>query len=307
MLAAARGVACDEDTLLLARGSQMALDLTARALVRPGDLVAVEALGYRPAWMALSLAGARLEPIPVDERGMQMEALANLCQQERVRAVYLTPHHQYPTTVGLAAPRRLQLLELARTHSFAIIEDDYDNEFHYEGRPTLPLASADTSGVVVYIGTLSKILAPGLRLGFVAAPRPFIDTLANLRMLSDRQGDQTVECAVAEMIEDGEVQRHARRMRRIYQTRRDVLAESLRSKLGARIRFALPAGGMALWAELDLDADKLAVRALDKGVSFYPARRFSFDGKSRPFVRLGFAALSESELREAVRRLASAL
>jgi GntR family transcriptional regulator/MocR family aminotransferase len=307
MLSSARGVACDEETLILVRGSQMALDLTARALVKPGDVVAVEALGYRPAWMALSLAGAELSPIPVDANGMQVDALEKLCAQKRVRAVYLTPHHQYPTTVGLAAPRRMQLLSLARAHKFAVIEDDYDNEFHYEGRPTLPLASADTSGVVVYIGTLSKILAPGLRLGFVAAPKPLIDRLADLRMLSDRQGDQTVECAIAEMIEDGEVQRHARRMRRIYQARRDVLAESLKQKLGSLISFELPAGGMALWAALDLDVDKLAARALEKGVSFYAAKRFSFDNKSPRFARLGFAALTEAELREAVKRLASAL
>src|SRR6185436_9732389 len=163
--------------------------------------------------------------------------------------------HQYPTTVGLAAPRRLQLLSLAREHKIALIEDDYDNEFHYEGRPTLPLASADEAGVVVYIGTLSKILAPGLRLGFVAAPRPFIERLAALRMAIDRQGDQAVECAVAELVEDGELQRHARRMRRTYQARRDVLAENLVARFGKSISFALPAGGMALWARFDLDVD----------------------------------------------------
>src|SRR5207244_3216589 len=174
------GVACDEDTLMLVRGSQMALDLTARALLAPGDVVAVEALGYRPAWAALTRAGAQLHPIPVDGEGLCTDALQQLCAERRVRAVYLTPHHQYPTTVGLAAPRRLQLLALARAERLAIIEDDYDNEFHYEGRPTLPLASADGAGVVIYIGTLSKILGPGLRLAFLAAPRPLIERLADL-------------------------------------------------------------------------------------------------------------------------------
>jgi GntR family transcriptional regulator/MocR family aminotransferase len=240
-----------------------------------------------------------------------VDALEKLCAVQRVRAVYLTPHHQYPTTVGLGAARRLQLLALARAHGLAVIEDDYDNEFHYEGRPTLPLASADDSGVVIYIGTLSKILAPGLRLGFVAAPRPFIERLATLRMTVDRQGDQAVECAVAEMIEDGEVQRHARRMRRIYQGRRDTLAEALTARLGGILSFALPAGGMALWARVApaVDVERWSERARAAGVVFFPGRRFSFAAESRhrPFARLGFAALTEAELREAVRRLAGAL
>jgi GntR family transcriptional regulator/MocR family aminotransferase len=308
MLSAARGVACDEDTLLVVRGSQMALDLTARALISTGDVVAVEALGYRPAWLALQLAGAEIAPIPVDGEGLRVDLLARLCAERRVRALYLTPHHQYPTTVGLAAARRLQLLALARAHRLAIIEDDYDNEFHYEGRPTLPLASADEAGVVVYIGTLSKILAPGLRLGFVAAPRPLIDRLATLRMTSDRQGDQAVECAVAELVEDGEVQRHARRMRRIYQARRDLFAELLKSRFGDRLRFDIPAGGMALWVHApSIDVEAWSLRARDAGVMFYAGRRFAFDHKNRPYARLGFAALSEPELREAVRRMASAL
>ena len=303
MISSARGVACDEDTILITRGSQMALSLAAGALLRPGDVVVVEALGYRPAWLGLEHAGAELVPLGVDGEGLRVDLLARLCAERRVRAVYLTPHHHYPTTVGLAAPRRLQLLQLARAHRFAVFEDDYDNEFHYEGRPTLPLASADDAGVVVYLGTLSKILAPGLRLGFLAAPRPLIERMAALRMILDRQGDQTVECAVAEMIEDGEVQRHARRMRRVYQSRRDALAEALHARFKDRISFQLPAGGMALWARLDGDVDAWAERALERGVLVHPGRRFAFDRKPRPYARLGFAALDENELREAVRRL----
>ena len=272
MLSAARGVACDEETLILLRGSQMAVDLVARALLQPGDVVAVEALGYRPAWSALAATGATLAAIPVDDDGLRVDALERLCSQRRVRAVYLTPHHQYPTTVGLAAARRLQLLALARAHGLAVIEDDYDNEFHYDGRPTLPLASADDAGVVVYIGTLSNILAPGLRLGFVAAPRPLIDRLAALRRIVDRQGDQALECAVAELVEDGEVQRHARRMRRIYQTRRDLLAAALTARLGGVVSFALPAGGMALWARVEppVDVDRWAERAREAGRGLLP-------------------------------------
>lgn len=309
MLTALRGVAAPKEALLITRGSQMALDLVARALIAPGDVVAVEALGYRPAWAALRAAGARLVPLPVDAHGLDTDALAELCDRERVRAVYVTPHHQYPTTAVLSAGRRLALLELARAQRIAVIEDDYDHEFHYDGRPVLPLASADPAGVVVYLGTLSKILAPGLRLGFVVAPAPLLEKLATIRTFVDRQGDHTVERAVAELLEDGEVQRHARRARRVYLARREVLVEALGQRLGDALTFERPAGGMALWARAaaGIDVDAWADRALARKVVFSTARRFTFDGRRRSFVRLGFAALDEKELREAVRRMAAAL
>jgi GntR family transcriptional regulator/MocR family aminotransferase len=304
-----RGLAAGPEDVLITRGSQMAFYLLGRALIAPGDLVAVEAFGYRPAWEALRMAGARLVPLPVDAHGLRVEALSELTQRERVRAVYVTPHHQYPTTATLAPGRRLALLALARAERIAILEDDYHHEFHYHGRPVLPLASADDAGVVVYIGTLSKILAPGLRIGFVVAPVPLIERLATLRLFIDRQGDRAVERAVAELLEEGEAQRHVRRMRRVYEARRNALAEALRARLGDALSFELPAGGMAFWARVadGIDVDTWAERALAEGVAFYPGKRFAFDGRRRPFARLGFAALDEDELREAVRRMASAL
>ncbi|WP_437678720.1 PLP-dependent aminotransferase family protein [Sorangium sp. So ce131] len=309
MLSAVRGLAAGPAALLVTRGSQMALDLVARALIAPGDAVAVESYGYRPAWEALRLAGARLLPVPVDAAGVSVDALAELADRERLRAVYVTPHHQYPTTAVLAPGRRIALLELCRSRRIAVIEDDYDHEFHYDGRPVLPLASADTAGVVVYIGTLSKILAPGLRIGFVVAPEPLIERLALLRTFVDRQGDHVVERAVAELLEDGEVQRHAQRARRIYKARRDALVAELGARLGGALEFRAPAGGMALWAKVDarIDVDGWAERSLARKVAFSAGRRFAFDGKRRPFVRLGFAALDEREIREAVERMTGAL
>jgi len=165
----------------------MALDLLARALLVPGDVVAIEALGYPPAWGAFRRAGATLLPIPVDHEGLNVDALEAAVSRQPVRAVYLTPHHQYPTMVTLSPGRRLRLLDLAHRAQFAILEDDYDYEFHYEGRPVLPLASADAHGTVIYLGTLSKILAPGLRLGFVVAPKRLVQRLAADRFLVDRQ------------------------------------------------------------------------------------------------------------------------
>jgi GntR family transcriptional regulator / MocR family aminotransferase len=309
MLSVSRGLASSGENVIVTRGSQMALDLVARTLVAPGDLVLVEALGYRPAWVAMRSAGARVVGVPLDGRGIKTDAIAKVASQQKIRAVYVTPHHQYPTTVALSAGRRIELLALAARHRFAVIEDDYDHEFHYDGRPILPLASADRAGVVIYVGTLSKVLAPGLRIGYVVAPAPLLERLALLRASVDRQGDLPVEAAVAELLEDGEVQRHIRRARRIYEERRDLLVELLRSSLGSALAFDSPAGGTALWAKIDasIDVDAWYERGLTAGVAFQPARVFAVDGRSKNHARFGFAQLDPAELREAVKRLARAL
>ncbi|ATB32628.1 PLP-dependent aminotransferase family protein [Melittangium boletus] len=309
MLSSVRGLAVGADDLLITRGSQGAVDLVARTLVTPGETVAVEGLGYRPAWHALQLAGARLAPLPVDGEGLRVDALEALSRRTPVRAVYLTPHHHYPTTVTLSPARRLALLAWAREHRVALIEDDYDHEFHYEGRPVLPLASADRDGLVLYVGTLSKVLAPSLRLGFLAAPRPFLEHALGVREAVDRQGDSALEAAVAELLEEGEVQRHVRKMRGIYQERRDALVEALGKTLAGALSVSPPAGGMALWAHCapEVDADAWAQAGLGEGVGFSPGSVYSFDNRPVPAVRLGFAALKESELTEAVRRMARAL
>ena len=223
--------------------------------------------------------------------------------------MYVTPHHQYPTTVTLSPTRRLALLELARRQRIAILEDDYDHEFHYDGRPVLPLASDDPDGDVVYVGTLSKILAPGLRLAFVVAPPPVIARLAIERALIDRQGDAVLECAVAELIEDGEIERHARRTRRIYHARRDAFCAGVERELGGAVSFRRPPGGMALWATVapGIDVDLWRRRAIERGVYFMIGRQFTLDASAVPAVRLGFALLDEREGATAIRRLAASL
>jgi GntR family transcriptional regulator/MocR family aminotransferase len=309
MLASTRGLAVGPDDVLVTRGSQMALNLTARALLRPGDTVAVEQLGYRPAWEAFRSAGANLVPVAVDREGMDVEALQRLALGTKLRAIYITPHHQYPTTVTLKAARRLALLELARAGHVAIIEDDYDHEFHYDGRPVLPLASADDSGLVVYVGTLSKILAPGLRIGYLAASAAVLRSVGAIRSLLDIQGDLATEAAVATLIADGELQRHVARVRRVYANRREILAGCLKRAFGDGIEFTLASGGMALWVRMHMavDVEAWARRSLECGVSWYAGRRYSFDGQPKPCARFSFAWLDEHELPEAVKRMAGAL
>jgi GntR family transcriptional regulator/MocR family aminotransferase len=304
-----RGIPAGPDDVLVTSGSQMALALAVRAIVPAGGAVAVEALGYPPAWGAFERAGARVVPVPVDACGLDVDALAALVKRERVRAVYVTPHHQYPTTVTLAPGRRAALLDLARREGIAVLEDDYDHELHYEGRPVLPLASADIHGCVVHIGTLSKVLAPGLRLGYVVAPAPLLDRMARDRFVSDRQGNHVAERAAAELIEDGTLGRHVRKIRRVYADRRDRLIELLTGALGDRVEVRPPTGGLALWVRVHLAPSKVVVwekRALDAGVAFVAGERLSFDRRPVPFARFGFAPLGDVEVVEAVKRLARA-
>jgi GntR family transcriptional regulator/MocR family aminotransferase len=309
MLSATRGIAATPETVMVTRGSQMALDLASRALICPGDVVAVEALGHPGAWNAFRLAGAELAPIPTDHDGLCVDALSALLERQAVRAVYVTPHHQFPTTTVMPAARRKALLSIASSHRVAIIEDDYDHEFHYDGKPVLPLASSDTDGSVLYIGTLSKILAPGLRAGFVVAPAPVIARLTSLRVASDLQGDLVTECALAELFENGELGRHVRRMRETYRGRRDALVAALRHELGAELEFEVPSGGMALWARVreDIDIDDWARRALAHGVAFRAGRMYDFQGARQPYTRLGFTYHDEGELAVAARRMVQAL
>lgn len=309
MVADLRGVPATADQVVVTRGSQQALDLLARAVVTPGDTVAVEAFGYRPAWDALRLLGARLAPVPVDEEGLDVDALARLTRKRRVRAVYVTPHHQYPTTVTMSAGRRLALLELARRERMLVIEDDYDHEFHYANRPVLPLLASDDAGVVASVGTLSKVLAPGLRLGFLLAPTALAERVTRLRAVMDRQGDHPMEATVAELLEEGELQRHVRKMRVVYERRRDRLAELLRTRLGHVVDFTVPSGGISLWARLrrPLDLERWRTRALARGVAFQPGSVYRFDGFEPGALRLVFARHTEGELTRAVEVLRAAL
>jgi GntR family transcriptional regulator/MocR family aminotransferase len=302
----ARGIAAEADAVLVTRGSQMALDLVARSLIRPGDVVAVEALGYPNASNVFRRAGAKVVPIPVDRHGICVDALVAHASRERVRLVYVTPHHQYPTTVTLAPTRRLALLEHARREHTAIVEDDYDQEFHYDGRPVLPLASNDPHGNVIYIGTLAKSLAPGLRLAFVVAPSSLIERMATERALIDRQGDLVLECAVAELLDDGDVQRHVRRMRRVYHARRDAFCAALDRDLSGILEYRRPPGGLQLWADVNpaIDVRLWQERAIARGVFFQIGSQFTLDGSHVQSVRLGYSFLDEKEASAGVRRLA---
>ena len=196
-------------------------------------------------------------------------------------------------------------MELARTHRFAILEFDQDSDFHYEGAPILPLASQDPDGLVIYLGAFSKVLLPNLPLAFLLGPEPLIKHLAHWRQTGEPGGDPIMERAIAELVEDGEILRHLNRLRKICQARRDTFAALLAQALPDQLRVKAPRCGMSFWVETDekLDLEAWAARAAQHGVAFKTGRQFTFDGTRLPYLRFGFGALEEPELREAVRRL----
>jgi GntR family transcriptional regulator/MocR family aminotransferase len=201
----------------------------------------------------------------------------------------------------------LRLLALADQFGFAIIEDDYDHDFHFSHRPMLPLASADQWGKVAYIGSLSKLLTPSLRSGYIVGAKRFVDRVAEEILLIDRQGDPATELAVAEMMEAGEIRRHARKVLRIYDDRRMLFADLLKRHFGSAIDFELPDGGLAFWVRFaeNVDVGELVLSAARHGVKILPGATYSMSGEPTSGLRLGFASLNERELTEAVSRLAS--
>ncbi|MBR8094656.1 PLP-dependent aminotransferase family protein [Burkholderia cenocepacia] len=239
----------EEDTLCVVRGSQMGIYLVAKILVRAGDSVAMECLSYPPARDAFRACGGLVHSVAQDEFGMIPDALEHVCRSHRIRAIYLTPHHQFPTTVTMPIDRRMRLLALAEQFDFVVIEDDYDHEFHFSHSPMLPMASVDQGGRVIYVGSLSKILAPGLRVGYVVAPASVINRLANEIMLIDRQGNTVTERAAAQLLQNGKLKRHIRRALKVYEQRCRSAVQAVQEILGDTVRVTPPSGGLALWIQ----------------------------------------------------------
>jgi GntR family transcriptional regulator/MocR family aminotransferase len=309
MLRMERGLNVHPEQVCVVRGSQMGIYLAARLLAGPSSCVVFESLSYPPAREAFRSCGATVLSVAQDEHGLLPDALEALCRTYPVRAVYVTPHHQFPTTVMLPADRRLRLLALAEQYDFAIVEDDYDHEFHYLRSPVPPLASMDRNGRVLHIGSLSKVLAPGLRLGYVVAAERVVERCAAEILLIDRQGNQLTELAVGELMASGELHRHIRRALKIYQARRDFTAACLAERLGGRAQFDLPAGGIALWLRFApwVDMERLVEDCAGQGLRISNGQIFTQDPEPVQALRLGFGHLTERELDSGIQRLAAAL
>lgn len=284
--------------LCITRGSQMALFLTANCLLEKDDVILVENPGYKPAWEAFRHAGAKIIPIKVEADGICVEDVERLARQRTVKAVYLTPHHQYPTTVTLSPGKRLRLIELSNHYGFTIIEDDYDNEFHFGLRPVMPIAAYEEAQNYVYIGTFSKLIAPAIRIGYIYSSMDFIDRVGELRKIMDVQGDNFMEQALLDLIGSGELRRHQKRMVEVYRKKRDFFAYLLEKHLHNKVRYDIPTGGMAFWlvpTNDKTDLYKVREQANKSFVNFYTPDRFSF---SEPVcgIRIGYASLSSEDL-----------
>lgn len=304
MLREERGLVVDAENICVTRGSQMGIAMAARLLARPGAVALAEALTYEPAVAAFQAAGTPVLPVPLDDDGIDVEAVERACRQNKVCAVFLTPHHQFPSTVSLAPERRLRLVELARQFGFAIIEDDYDHEFRFGSQPLLPMA-AYAPDVVIYVGSLSKLLLPALRVGYIVAPAPVIAAAAHQVSIGDGMGNSLTEDAVAMLFEEGEVRRHARKATPIYGARRDALAAAVEQELGAMVSARLPAGGLAMWLEFrDLEAlARIEQGAPAQGITFAPSASYRLAPDAPHGLRLGFASHPGDKIVQAVRML----
>jgi len=303
-----RGIRCSADTILITQGSQMGLHLSVDLLVAPSDHVIIGQTSYFAVTKMLLNRNAHIHRVPVDQDGVCVDSIRQVCERFPVKMIYLTPHHHHPSTVTLTRQRRLQLLELAHQYGFAILEDDYDYDFHYDHTPVLPLASMDTHGMVVYTGSFSKTINPAIRLGYVVAPADFIAELRKCRQLTDHQGNPLLEHAMAELLVGGEISRYLKKALRAYRIRRDLLCHLLRTQLGNAVQFAVPEGGMAVWCRFadEIKLPQLANRCKAKGLFLTDGTLYDPQYPMNS-ARLGFSSLHPDEIKESVHLLKSCL
>jgi GntR family transcriptional regulator/MocR family aminotransferase len=295
-LSLTRGLTISVDNLLITHGAQMSIYLSAQLLLVPSSTIIVGKPNYPVANKTFKETGAKIIEVNVDDKGIDTAAIERICKEKKIDAVYVIPHHHYPTTVTLSVERRVKLLELSKAFSFVIIEDDYDYDYHYCSSPYLPLASANHNGNVIYIGSFSKILDPSLRIGFMVAPKNFIAQCTALRKIIDVGGDGYMQHALALLIKEGELKRHLKKAKKCYHGRRDFLNALLKEKLDQYVSYTLPTGGMAIWVKLKPD---FCMSRLVANTQFKIIR---WDAEQNGF-RFGFASMNETELTQAVEAL----
>ena len=306
-LQAARGVRCTADQVIVTAGSQQALDLAARVLLDPGDTAWVEDPGYLGSRGALTAAGIRCAPVPVDAEGLQVETGVRLVPAARMACV--TPSHQYPLGVTMSLPRRMALLAWARQRRAWIVEDDYDSEFRYAGRPLAALQGLDPAGRVIYTGSFSKVLYPSIRLGYLVVPDGVVDAFLAARALADRQSPGLEQALVAEFIAAGHFSRHLRRMRGIYAERQQILTAAAQRDLQGALELTGGEAGMHMvgWLAAPASDRGVSERAAALGIKATPLSTYAIRARIRPGLMLGYAALPERQIREGVRALAAVL
>jgi GntR family transcriptional regulator / MocR family aminotransferase len=297
-----RGVEASADDVTVTNGTQQALDVVARVLLSSGDHVAVEDPGYVPARWVFEGLGARVHGVAVDRDGLDVDALPN-----QARAVYVTPSHQYPLAVSMALPRRLALLAWADRHNAAIIEDDYDSEFRFGGRPIEPLRMLDTSGRVIYVGSFSKTMLPTLRLGFIVTPPSLREAVHKAKFITDWHTATTIQAVLAQFIDGGGFARHIRKVREVYRARHQAIANALTRDFADHLEVVRSTAGLHIAAVARAgSADRIGAvvrRAADCGVAVQELSRFGVASPARPGLVLGYGAIPTARIQEGLRRL----
>jgi len=301
-----RGVRCTPEQVVVVSGAQQVLDIMARLLLNPGDEVLVETPGYTVAYDLLRVYGAHLIGLPVDDDGFPVERIPPGCP---ARLAFVTPTHQFPRGGTMSLARRLRLLAWAREQGAVIIEDDYDGELRYNGRPLAALQGLDEEGRVAYLGTFSKVLFPALRLAYVVLPPALLDPFVQAKSLVDRGAPTLTQAAVADFITEGHFERHLRQLRQAYGRRRAVLTAAIERYMPGRVRYAPVAAGLHVMVYLEPGVSETAVvqqaAAVDVGV--YPGAPYHLQQPAPPSILLGFSGLEEADIEEGIRRLAGVL
>lgn len=304
-----QGIAVRPEHVLVTAGSQQALALAAQILLRPGDTVLVERPTYGGALDLFRSLRLNIVGVPLDERGMQVEALEPLLQQHHPRMIYTIPNFQNPTGTCLSSARRRQLIALADRYNVPVVEDDFVGDLRYEGRSQPALKSLDPGGRVIYISTFSKMLMPGLRVGFLVAEGPVYSSLVDWKSLTDLNTSSLLQRAVEAYVTVGRYQSHLRRSCQIYRKRRDAMLRAVQNHLPG-VRVTAPQGGLYLWLRLPegLSSDDLLPLACAEGVTFAPGGSFFSDPREgAPYLRLNFVTQPPERIEEGIRRLGQAV
>jgi GntR family transcriptional regulator/MocR family aminotransferase len=301
-IGSSRGVRADEDDVIVTSGTQQAVDLIARVLLKPGDRVAVEDPGYGPPRRLLASLGLRVTGIPVDSEGLSVDAIP-----ADARLVYVSPSHQFPLGMTMSLPRRLALLEWADRHRAAIIEDDYDSEFRFGGRPIEPLHLLDKHGRVIYVGSFSKTMLPTLRLGFLVAQPSLRAALEEAKFLADWHSPLETQVAMGRFIADGLFARHVRRTRSIYQHRHELVVDLLTRSFGDVLEVVPSSVGLhvaALAPQATVGRIETVVqRASQVGVECQPLALHAAGDSARAGIVLGYGAIESEQIEEGLNRL----
>jgi GntR family transcriptional regulator / MocR family aminotransferase len=300
----ARSVNCTPEQIVITSGAQGALDLAARVLLDSGDQVWLEDPGYLGAKGAFLGVGATIVPVPVDKEGLVVEA--GVFRAPRARLAFVTPSHQFPLGMTMSLSRRLALLEWAKSTNSYILEDDYDSEYRFKGRPLAALQGLDEAGRVIYIGTFTKVLFPALRIGYLVLPQPLTEAFTVVRSIVDIHPPTLEQAALADFMTEGHFNRHLRRMRKIYAERRDLILHALR---GLPLRIDAPETGLncVVWLPDSTDEVDVVRQAERQGLALWPVSAFCSEPVPGKAVLVGFGGYSNEELKPAARRLAKLL